>query len=317
MNELLVKVISKTNETEDICRIELGSIDGAALPTFTAGAHIDVHVSPDVVRQYSLCNITSSSGTYVIGVLREPASRGGSLAMHALQPQQEIRISMPRNHFPLKTGRKSYLFAGGIGITPMLSMAAELAAAGADFELHYCVRSTQKAAFLAELESDRLCQHCQLHCDDGPAKGKLDLPKVLSEPNAQDHVYVCGPSGFIDFVLGAARSQGWAAANLHREYFNAVPVADAPSGSFKVRLVSTGQIFDIGPEESVANVLADHEIEIPMSCEQGVCGTCVTKVLDGVPDHRDFFLTDEEREKNDCFTPCCSRSFTPLLVLDL
>jgi vanillate O-demethylase ferredoxin subunit len=157
----------------------------------------------------------------------------------------------------------------------------------------------------------------QFHFDDGDAAQKLNAPELLANPQADTHLYVCGPSGFIDYIIHSAKAQGWSADNLHLEYFGGQAIDTSQDDSFEVKIASTGQHIPIPADQSVAQVLAQHGIEIPMSCEQGVCGTCITRILAGQPEHRDLYLTDAERDLNDQFTPCCSRSKSKVLVLDL
>lgn len=315
--EIKVRVTRRVEEAEGICSFELVAHDGEELPAFSAGAHIDVHVGPGLIRQYSLSNDPSERKRYRIAVLREPASRGGSAAMHThVQPGDVLRVSAPRNHFPLTEGPRSLLLAGGIGITPILAMARALHTAGRPFELHYCGRSASRMAFLEELRAAAFSRNVTLHPDDDPQQ-KFDAAAVLANPVHDTHLYVCGPTGFMDHVLGTARNRGWAEAQLHREYFSGTTTALATDGSFEVRLASSGLSCQVPPGKTVIEILAANGVEIPTSCEAGVCGTCLTRVLEGVPDHRDTFLTDAERTANDQFTPCCSRALSPLLVLDL
>ncbi|NBB13103.1 PDR/VanB family oxidoreductase [Pseudomonas sp. SLFW] len=310
-----VCVVSRRSEAIDIDSFELERVDGAPLPPFTAGAHIDVHLRSGLTRQYSLCNGPHDTRRYRIGVLKDPASRGGSQAMHALQVGDTLSISEPRNLFPLVADAKySMLFAGGIGITPILCMARELFNRGAPFELHYCTRSVDRMAFLKELREAGFAHRVFFHFDDTPSK--LDAAKVLEQPMIGSQLYVCGPNGFMNAVLGTAEQLNWPADHLHREYF-AAPVVQRSAGSFDVVLNSTGETYHIPDGKSVVEVLAESGIEIPVSCEQGICGTCLTKVLDGTPDHRDMFMTQEEHQRNNQFTPCCSRAKSPRLVLDL
>ncbi|WP_434568325.1 PDR/VanB family oxidoreductase [Pseudomonas sp. Z3-8] len=313
-----VQVAARTIETPDICSYELTSIDGQPLPAFTAGAHIDVHLPDGLVRQYSLCNHPEERHRYLIGVLRDPSSRGGSRSLHEqIQPGARLLISEPRNLFALTPAAQgSLLFAGGIGITPILCMAEHLAQSGAAFALHYCARSRDRAAFIKRLEQSPYADRVFLHFDEEPATA-LDAVRVLASPSADLHLYVCGPGGFMQHILDTAKAQGWQEANLHREYFAAAPIDTTADGRFSVKLASSGQVFEVPADRSVVQVLESHGIEVPISCEQGVCGTCLTRVLEGVPDHRDMFLTEAEQACNDQFTPCCSRSRTPLLVLDL
>jgi len=313
-----VVVTARTNEALDICSYVLSAVDGGSLPAFTAGAHIDVHLPGGLIRQYSLCNPPGERDRYQIGVLKDPGSRGGSQCMHEqIHVGERLRISEPRNHFPLVAeARRSLLFAGGIGITPLLCMAQRLADNGEDFELHYCARSARHAAFLERLAAPAFERKVTVHFDDMAAT-RLDAARVLAAPEPGAHLYVCGPGGFMQHILDTATAQGWAPGQLHREYFAAAPVEPQAQGHFCVKLASSGDVFDIGPDETVVQVLERHGVDIPISCEQGVCGTCLTGVLEGVVDHRDLFLTEAEQAANDQFTPCCSRAKSPLLVLDL
>ncbi|RRV42710.1 PDR/VanB family oxidoreductase [Pseudomonas sp. p106] len=311
-------VVSRNDEAQGICSFELAAADGSPLPPFSAGAHIDVHLPDGLVRQYSLCNHPAERHRYLIGVLNDPASRGGSRSLHQqVQAGHRLRISAPRNLFPLAQGaRRSLLFAGGIGITPLLCMAEQLACNGDDFELHYCARSSDRAAFVERLRAAPFADRLFVHFDEQPETA-LDIAQVLGNPQGDVHLYVCGPGGFMQHVLDTAKQLGWQQANLHREYFAAAPVANSDDGSFSVQVGSTGQVFEVPADQSVVQVLERHGIEIAVSCEQGICGTCLTRVLQGTPEHRDLFLTEQEQALNDQFTPCCSRAKTPLLVLDL
>jgi len=316
-----MKTIIKTKAAiaTDTCMFELASADGARLPAFEAGAHIDVHVG-DMVRQYSLCNSPADSAFYRIGVLLDSASRGGSIAMHGLSEGTVLEISAPKNHFPLAPDAKhSVLIAGGIGITPILCMAEALAMQRASFELHYCVRSQDRSAFRPRLdELKQAGASVAIHVDEDVSTPRLQLDELLKAPSTGTHLYVCGPTGFISAVLNAAAEAGWNAANVHREYFgNTSPAKPAGDGAFKVVLGSSGREIEVGASQTVVVALREHGIEVPVSCEQGVCGTCLTRVLDGEPDHRDLYLTDEERAANDQFLPCCSRAKSSKLILDL
>lgn len=318
MSTIEVRVAKRAREADGICSYELVPVDGAPLPAFDAGAHIDVHLAGNLVRQYSLCNLPGETHRYQIGVLRESASRGGSQAMHDhIDTGSVLTISAPKNHFPLVQAKRSLLFAGGIGITPILAMAEALASRGASFELHYSVRSPERAAFSERIACSPFNDRVHFHYDSGPAAQKLDLAALLARPGPDTHVYVCGPQGFIDHVLGSARELGWPAAQLHVEYFSAAAVDASGDQAFDVKLASSGKVVTVPAGKTVIETLAGQGIEIPYSCEQGVCGTCLTRVLEGVPDHRDMYLTEEERAANDQFTPCCSRAKTALLVLDL
>ncbi|MGF6876906.1 PDR/VanB family oxidoreductase [Paraburkholderia sp. MM5477-R1] len=315
-----VKVLRKRVEAEGIASFELASPDGKRLPPFSAGAHIDVFLPNGMVRQYSLCNAAGQDDVYQIAVLRDQNSRGGSVCIHdVVQEGQVLKISEPRNHFPLANGAShSVLVAGGIGVTPILAMAERLSHTGSSFEFHYCTRNRERTAFQARIAGSPYASRVQFHFDDGPEEQRFDADAVLRASLAPDaHLYACGPGGFLDFVLGRAREAGWSGAHLHREYFTASPVEASQTGAFEVEIASTGKVIPIMPDQSVVEVLAEHGVEIPVSCEQGVCGTCITRVLSGEPDHRDMFMTDEEHARKDQFTPCCSRAKSARLVLDL
>lgn len=311
-----VHIARRNVEALDICSFELVDPEGRPLPPFSAGAHIDVHPDGGPVRQYSLCNDPSETRRYQIAVLRDPASRGGSVAMHALAAGQVVRISDPKNHFPLAPqARHSVLLAGGIGITPILCMAEWLWSTGASFELHYCARSLARAAFVRRIRAASFAGRVHFYFDDEGQQ--LNTRKVLGEPRPDVHLYVCGPTGFMDWVLGTARAAAWPEDRLHREYFAAAPVDRQNDGGFEVQIASTGVVIRVSPEQSVVAALASAGIEVPVSCEQGVCGTCLTRVLEGTPEHRDLFLTPDEQARGDQFTPCCSRAKSARLVLDL
>ena len=312
------KVVCKTNEAIDIYSYELSSADGNKLPAFSAGSHIDVTVPGGLTRQYSLCNDPAEHHRYRIAVLRDPQSRGGSRAMHEeLHEGDVVLISEPRNHFPLVHAHRTVLFAGGIGVTPLLCMAQRLSAIGADFVMHYCTRSADRAAFRDEILASPFADKVIFHFDDGAASQKLDLPAVIAQSDLQTHLYVCGPTGFIDWVLSTARETGWQKENVHSEYFGAAQTDLATDKPFTVKIASSGKKYLIPAGKSVTQALEDEGLQILVSCEQGVCGTCITRVLQGECDHRDHYLTDEEKAVNDQFTPCCSRSKTDVLVLDL
>jgi vanillate O-demethylase ferredoxin subunit len=318
MNTLPVHVTCKRQEALDIASFTLTAMEGALLPAFEAGAHIDVHVAPGVVRQYSLCNDPQERGHYRIAVLREPKSRGGSAGMHEqVSEGQLLNISQPRNHFPLAPAGPVRLLAGGIGITPLLSMAMALHAQGRAFQLHYACRSADRAAFRDELSEGSFADRVHLHLDDGEASQRLAAGKLLANPLPDEHLYVCGPKGFIDHVLDTARANLWSEGQLHREYFGAAATGSPDGAAFEVELARTGQRLQVPGARSVLEVLLSNGVDVPYSCESGVCGTCLTRILGGQPDHRDSYFTDVERAGGTQFLPCCSRSKTPVLVLDL
>lgn len=317
---LIVRVADKKLEAVDVVSFELVAADGGPLPAFSAGSHIDICVPGGGTRQYSLCNDSAENHRYQIAVLRDPASRGGSAAMHdGLQVGAVLTISTPKNHFALVAGvAANLLLAGGIGITPILCMAERLATTDVGFEVHYCTRSRDRTAFIDRITASRFANRVRFHFDDEASEQLLDIHACLAEADAQTHLYVCGPKGFMDAVLNAAHALGWAQNRLHYEFFAAGPLPEnAINDSFEVLIASSGRLVTVPGDQTVVQALATAGVIVPTSCEQGVCGTCMTRVLEGVPDHRDLFLTPEEQAANQHFMPCCSRANTARLVLDL
>lgn len=312
---LQVRVATRRRVAQDVVALELESADGQPLPRFEAGAHVDVRVGADLLRQYSLTGDPAQAGRYRLGVLLDPNSRGGSAAVHAgFAPGQPVEIGRPRNHFPLRLdAAHTLLFAGGIGITPILAMAYTLQAAGRSFELHYCGRSAARLAFVDELS--RFGDRVHLHLDDGPDPQRLQIDAVLAAPAADRHLYVCGPNGFMDFVTSAAQRLGWPADSVHLERFGAE--VDTDGAPFTVVAARSGLSFEVQPGERIADKLVALGIEVRMSCQSGVCGTCITRVVEGMPDHRDHVQTASEKAANRTITVCCSRSKTRRLVLDV
>ncbi|HEX7386198.1 MAG TPA: PDR/VanB family oxidoreductase [Castellaniella sp.] len=319
---LSVRVAQKLVAAQDIVSLALVDAGGGELPVFTPGAHIDVYLPGGLIRQYSLMNDCRDRTQFCIGVLREPQSRGGSIVLHdQVQVGDVLQISAPRNRFELQPCAHSLLLAGGIGITPLLCMARQLQAQAADFSLHYSCRTQARAAFLAEIAPLVQTGRAHLHFDD-ELQTILNAPAVLAQAAQQGaQVYVCGPAGYLEFIRGQASAAGLAGTQIHFERFaldeSQRPQVGGGDVAFQVQLASTGEIFDIPADETVTQALDRQGVFIPVSCEEGICGTCLTGVKSGLPDHRDSYLTDDEHAANDEFTPCCSRALTPLLVLDL
>jgi vanillate O-demethylase ferredoxin subunit len=316
-NELIDAVIqSRTEQGSGIAVLELVAKDGKPLPEFTAGAHIDVHVGNGLIRQYSLCNDPASNDAYRIGVLNDPNSRGGSVKIHTdFAAKQTVSISAPRNHFPLnENATKTILAGGGIGITPMMAMAYRLLREGKDFELHYCTRTKGAGAFEQELVAE-FGDRVVFHYDDQD-KSQLFAPQTTFSPvDPGTHIYVCGPTGFMDWVIDNAKKMGYPSEQVHFEYFSAD--VDTTGESFEVYCEQSDVTVTVGTNDTIAKALQKAGIKVSMSCEEGVCGTCITDVLEGEPDHRDHFLTDEEKADNDQIALCCSRAKCSRLVIDL
>lgn len=322
ITELQLLVAARHQETLDIVAFDLVDPAGGPLPPFEAGAHLMVEAAPGINRAYSLCSDPAERDRYSIAVLRENPSRGGSSALHEkLQPGDLLRTGSPRNGFALQEkAKRSVLIAGGIGITPILAMAERLTALQSDFVLHYCTRESARTAFVSRLIHSRFAHRVHFHYDSGAAEQRFDATDVLASPSDEAHVYVCGPAGFIEYVLSTARELGWAPDQLHREYFSApdeASEAQADRHLFELVVASTGQRIPVAADRTAAQALQDAGVPVVVSCEQGLCGTCVTTVLEGVPDHRDHYLTESDRRRNDCFMPCCSRSHSSELVIDL
>lgn len=316
---LQVKVTKKTREAEGICAFELSDPKGKALPPFSAGAHIDVHLHDGMVRQYSLCNDPRETHRYLICVQREPASRGGSRAMHEdIKEGQIIEIGAPKNRFAIDpSARRSVLIAGGIGVTPILCMAEHLSGMNASFEMHYYTRTKQRTAFLNRIKKAVYANRVTFYFSDRLARPQRDFAHLIGNFETGVHLYVCGPAGLVNTVVETARQRGWPGSNVHKEYFSAEMAKSASDTGFDIKLASTGKVLHVAKDKSVLDVLSGHGIDIPRSCEQGVCGTCMTRVLYGKPDHRDVYLSDVEHVRNDKFMPCCSRAHSDMLVLDL
>lgn len=307
-----VRVTERRTEAQDIVAFVLEPVVGT-LPAYDAGAHIDVKLPNGLIRQYSLCGSPDRAGCYEIGVLRDAGGRGGSMSMHAdVMVGSEIEISPPRNLFPMAGQQRALLFAGGIGVTPILAMADHLARRDGDFAMHYCTRSAVRAAFRHRIDASLFAERVTYHFDDQPDTA-MDTAALLAAPQAGTHIYVCGPDGFMDHVLATARAAGWPESNIHFERFSAPIAEPGDNDGFEIEIDGTGQVIAVPPSQTALDALAAAGFDIPASCEQGICGTCLTPVTDGIPDHRDMFLSAAEQAANDCFTPCCSRALTPRL----
>jgi ferredoxin-NADP reductase len=306
------------HEAEDVISVELRPVEGTTFPAFEAGAHIDLHLPNGMVRSYSLFNDSRENHRYVVGVLKDRASRGGSRCVHEqLRVGTRLQISAPRNHFPLhEDAAHSVLIAGGIGVTPILCMGRRLQAQGKSFEVIYFARSRKSAAFIPEIEALGVPVHW--HFDDEQG-GPPDLKALLARraPNADTHHYACGPAVMLDAFEKFCGELGH--PNAHIERFSAVEVkasADARA-SYTVELRRSGKTFEITPEKSLHQWLLDIRADVPFSCEEGVCGSCETRVLEGDVDHRDSVLTAAEKASNKVMMVCVSGCKSSRLVLDL
>lgn len=306
-------------ETDRIRSFQLSPVNGAELPPFQAGAHISVHLGNGLVRQYSLANDPMVRDHYLVAVLREPQSRGGSAwIFDNWKTGDRIEVEPPANHFPLAMGARHYLLiAGGIGITPLLSMAHVLRREQADFNLFYCARTSEAAAFRNLLSDEGFRDRVRWVHDGGDRRRSLDLASLLARYSPGTQVYVCGPASLIK----GAREAGahWPEGSIHFEYFEAdhESLGDQNDTAFTIRIASTGQELEVPAGRSALAVLRENGITVPKLCEEGVCGSCLTGVLEGIPDHRDRVQTEAEHRSNQYMALCCSRGKSGCLVLDL
>ena len=316
VQSLTVLVADVRAEAKDVITLELRAIAGGELPAFTPGAHLDVHLPNGLVRNYSLTNDWRERNRYVVGVGRAPDSRGGSSYIHStIRAGIQLKISAPRNNFPLDEKSESFLFiAGGIGITPIMSMVRWCIANARQWRLVYAARSRQRTAFYEELcafGADRV----HFHFDDEVGQ-VLDVARTISGRREGESIYCCGPAPLMETVK--ALTENLPSGTVRFEWFTA-PEADEPqeSNSFTVRLERSNVQFEVPEQKSILEVLEEHGFELPFSCREGLCGTCVTNVRSGEPDHRDYVLSDDERASGKMMTICCSRSKSPVLTLDL
>lgn len=308
-HKLPVAVTRIADEAIAIRSFELRSTNGAALPPFTAGAHIEVHLPGGVIRSYSLCNDPAERDRYVIAVLREEDGRGGSRHLHDLLKVGDVlTISAPRNHFPLagREARFHLLLAGGIGVTPMIAMISELERTGAPWRLHYCTRNRERTAFAAVLGPHIESGKVVLHHDQGDPSRGLDIKTLLSGFEIGTHLYYCGPPGFMR-ACGECL-EPWPPHAVHREYFSGAGLAadTASDAPFEIKLSKSGKILVVPPAKSIVDVLRENGCSVETDCSEGYCGTCITRYLSGAPVHRDTVLSEKERKSY--VMVCCARA---------
>lgn len=309
-------VASRVDAAEGVVALELSDPDGAALPQWLPGAHIDLVLEDGLVRQYSLCGDPGDSDVWRIGVLLDPESRGGSRFVHdRLVTGDTVRVRGPRNHFPLVDSPNYLFIAGGIGITPILPMITTAQRSGSEWALLYLGRSESTMAFtvdLTEAHGDRV----QLWPND--VHDIFDIETALAEPRANTLIYCCGPEPLLAAV--EQHSAHWPEGSLRVERFAAKPQGEASADaleSFEVVCRRSAVTVVVSGETTVLEALEDADIPIMSSCLEGVCGTCEAPVLDGTPDHRDSMLSDSERAAGNVILTCVSRSLSERLVLDL
>jgi len=310
---LNLRIKSAVWEAPNVISYELRSTDGSELPAFTAGSHIDIKLPSGLVRSYSLTNSQSERHRYVIAVQKDRESRGGSKwIIQNFRPGEILSVSEPRNNFKLdETAERSVLIAGGIGITPMLSMIDRLNALGKEWELTFVSRTRGSAPFLERLQGQ---QRVRLHFDREPSAEMLDLGSLVGAAPAGAHLYCCGPVTMLEAFEKAAKARP--ADTVHVEYFTATE-PPATEGGFVVVLAKSGREIAIPAGKTILKALSDEGLSLPSSCTEGVCGTCETRVIEGIPDHRDRILTEKERLANNKMMICCSGAKSEKLVLDL
>lgn len=312
--ELIVQSI--TDVTPHIREFTLVAADGQVLPAYSAGAHIDFHLSDNVTRSYSLIDWqvpAARPAHFTVSVQREDNGQGGSRAMHALSAGQSITCSAPANDFPLLDhSAPVMLLAGGIGITPIISLACTLQERATPFRCHYSGRSRTVMAYIDELDQ-ALGTALTLHTDD---ESPLDLQQLFAATPSDAHIYLCGPPGLMDAARAHAEAAGLPHDQLHVEVFSA-PAAHSSDTPFEVEVASTGEIHVIPPGKSIIDVLEPAGVELMFDCQRGDCGICQTDVISGTPDHRDFVLSEDERGSGKVMQICVSRALTDRLVLDL
>lgn len=310
-------------EAERVKRIELRCIPDAQdairpLPAFTAGAHIDLHLPNGIVRSYSLLNDQAERDRYVIGVYRDPAGRGGSAWLFdRLKTGDRLTVGAPRNNFRLnEAAAHSVLIAGGIGITPLLSMARRLSTLGRPWTLHYASRTRDSAGFLGDLAALQTggSGRVHLHFDQEAGGCLLDLQALVNAVPSDAHLYCCGPAGMLRAFESAVA--GCPAGQVHVEHFAPV-VPAAQDGGFTIVLARSRREIAVPGGKSILDALLDEGVEVQCSCLEGTCGSCETGVLEGEPDHRDVVLSAEEKAANDRMMICCSGSRSARLVLDI
>jgi ferredoxin-NADP reductase len=312
--ELRVKRISY--EAESINSYELVLPAGGELAPFTAGSHIDLHLKNGMIRSYSLVNDQSERHRYVIAVNKDPSGRGGSSFVHdTFKAGDIVTVSGPRNNFALREDAEcSLLIAGGIGITPLMSMIRRVEALSRPWQLFYATRTRRAAAFLDEFDAIRPNADLNLHFDDEHGGRPLDLAAIVGNAPTNAHLYCCGPVPMLEAFEKA--TAGRPSGHIHVEYFQAKQ-APAVDGGFEIRLARSKRTVAVEPGKTILDAVLDAGIMANYSCSEGVCGTCETRVIDGIPDHRDLFLSPEEKAANKTIMICCSGSKSGTLVLDL
>ena len=309
-----LRVAAAEAVAEGIHRFELRHPRDAALPPFTAGAHVHVTSPSGLVRRYSLCNDPAETHRYVIAVKRDPAGRGGSVDLvDNTRVGDLLPVSTPQNAFELNEKAHGFvLIAGGIGITPLMAMAHRLAAIGARFKLYYCTRSPQQTPFRDDLSAAEFAGRVVFHHDGGDPMKALDMWPLFEKPT-RDHVYVCGPRPMLEAVRDMTGH--WPQGAIHFESFlDAAAAARPEDHPFTVVLAQSGARVEVPRAVSILEAMRNAGHDAPSSCESGTCGTCRTRLVAGEADHRDLVLADDEKDTQ--IMICVSRALTPEITID-
>ena len=312
---LRLRIEKKDQVARDIWRFELSDPEGGTVPSFEAGSNLTVQIPNGMRRSYSLCNDPNENHRYVIAVKRDANGRGGSKSLvDETSEGDTLNVSPPRNEFPLDERAKEFiLVAGGIGITPMLSMARQLKSEGLrKFRLYYLARDPEGTAFIDELQSDEWRPFVKIHHDFGDPSKSFDFWSLFERPK-QAHVYCCGPNALMDTVKDMTGH--WPSGTIHFESFGAASVAAKENKPFTIRLKQSGTTFEVPADRSILDVLRSANVRVASSCESGTCGSCKTGLCSGEADHRDLVLQDGERQTQ--IMVCVSRAKSDELVLDL
>jgi phthalate 4,5-dioxygenase reductase subunit len=309
-----LRVTRNDRIADGINLLEFRDAGGKELPAFTAGAHIAIRTPNGLLRKYSLCNDPAERDRYLVAIKREASGRGGSINLiDAVKAGDELVTTAPINDFGLPQRAQDFLFiAGGIGITPMMAMIREVLAQGKRFRLYYCSRSPETTAFRDELSGPEFAGKVTIHYDQGDPSCSLDLKPILAERKNREHLYCCGPRPLMEAVR--LMTDHWSPTAVHFEAFSEAETHKADDKPFKVKLARSGKVLEVPTTKTILEVLRDQGLEVPSSCETGTCGTCRTKMLTGVADHRDLVLAEHER--SDTIMICVSRALSDEITID-
>ncbi|WP_428424973.1 PDR/VanB family oxidoreductase [Methylibium sp.] len=316
-NTLQLEVSNFRSEAKDIVVLELRDRSRNSLPSFTPGSHLEVYLPDGLVRHYSIYNDPTERDRYCLGIGLSQNSRGGSRYIHeSIRQGDTLVVSEPRNNFPLVAEAEEYCFiAGGIGITPILSMIKWCIGEGKSWCLYYCVRSRQRAAFYEEIRSLGTPASVHFHFDEEQGGRFFEPCRALQDLSAAVHIYCCGPAPLMNAVQSATQERP--EDHVHFEWFSPKSQIQVDHRAFTLVIRSSGRRLAVPPEQSILDVLDDHGISVPYSCREGLCATCQTTVISGIPDHRDSVLSMEQRASNRTMLVCVSRSRSDTLELDL